>query len=542
MYELLIVDDHAHLVDSLERNVSWQELGIGKVHKAFSGEEALEFCKTSPVDIVLTDIRMPGISGLELIQQLKKYDKHFKSILLSGYGEWDYAQEAIRQQVDGYLLKPVDHEELAGTVRRLTEALRLEWDERGRQQKAMDMVREHMPLFREKLLTDLLQGRKLPPELLEEKLAYYQLPFRPGDLTAMCLVRIESSAEELNWRDQSLLASAVANIAEETFSDLFQVWHGRDAYDYEVFILKVREETWLSQDPQPELARQQSFEHLASRLQQHVRQFLKSSISIVLGDWQVMSLGLRGMYRDSLAVFARQLGGGTDLLIRLQDAATPEMPYRIHSLYESPTFIQLSEIGQWEAIRSKWDTVFQEVADKGMESRETLLELYYHAMGAFSFFCPQERPQSPRHLPVRARQARRRRPVPPDAPAPGLGRAHARTAAGDDQERMEQRAGRAHPQGAAVHRGTARRCHAPVGGGPRRPASGIPVVAVQEQDERKHKRLSLQGAYAAGPRAAARTARAQGQRRRFGDRLPQAAVFHQAVQGALRTDAARLQA
>lgn len=386
MYELLIVDDHAHLVDSLERNMSWQELGIGKVHKAFSGEEALEFCKTSPVDIVLTDIRMPGISGLELIQQLKKYDKHFKSILLSGYGEWDYAQEAIRQQVDGYLLKPVDHEELAGTVRRLTEALRLEWDERGRQQKAIDMVREHMPLFREKLLTDLLQGRKLPQEMLEEKLAYYQLPFRPEDLAAMCLVRIESSAEELNWRDQSLLASAVANIAEETFSDLFHVWHGRDSYDYEVFILKVREETWLAQDPEPERARQQSFEHQASRLQQHVRQFLKSSISVVLGDWQVMSHGLRGMYRDSLAVFARQLGGGTDLLIRLQDAATPEMPYRIHSLYESPTFIQLSEIGQWEAIRAKWDTVFQEIADKGMESRETLLELYYHAMGAFSFF------------------------------------------------------------------------------------------------------------------------------------------------------------
>jgi len=386
MYELLIVDDHSHLVDSLDRNMPWRELGISKVHKAFSGEEALEFCKSYPVDILLTDIRMPGISGLELIRQLKKYDKHFKSILLSGFGEWDYAQEAIRQHVDGYLLKPVDHEELAGMLRRLTEALRLEWDERGKQQRAMNVIREHMPLFREKLLMDLLQGRKLSPELLEEKLAYYQLPFCPGDAVAMCLLRIESSAEELNWRDQSLLASAVANISEETFSDLFHVWHGRDPYEYEVFVLKARDDTWLTQERQPELARQQSLELLASRLQQHVRHFLKSSISVVVSHWQDLSHGLRGMYRDSLSVFARQLGGGTDLFIRLQDAASAEMPYRVHSLYESPTFIQLFEIGQWEAIRAKWDAVFQEVADKRMETRETLLELYHHAMGAFSFF------------------------------------------------------------------------------------------------------------------------------------------------------------
>lgn len=386
MYELLIVDDHTHLVDSLERNMPWEALGIGKVHKAFSGEEALEFCKSYPVDIIITDIRMPGISGLELIGHIKKYDKHFKSILLSGYGEWDYAQEAIRHQVDGYLLKPVDHGELAGMLRRLTEALRLEWDERGKQEKAVNMLRQHMPLFREKLLMDLLQGRRLPPELLEEKLAYYQLPFRPNDETAMCLLRIESSAEELKWQDQSLLASAVVNIAEETFSDLFHVWHGRDPFEHEVFILKARDESWFKRETHPEGARQQSLEHLASRLQHRVRHFLKISISIVVSHWQMMTDGLRGTYQASLAVFARHLGGETDLYIRLQDAAVPEMPYRVYSLYESPTLIQLFEISQWEAISAKWDVIFQEVTDKRMESRETLLELYYHAMGAFSFF------------------------------------------------------------------------------------------------------------------------------------------------------------
>ncbi|WP_168735652.1 response regulator [Cohnella fermenti] len=386
MYDLLIVDDHSHLVDSLERNMPWKTLGIGKIHKALSGEEALEYCKSYPVDIIITDIRMPGISGLELIEQVRKYDKRFKSILLSGYGEWEYAQEAIRQQVDGYLLKPADHEELADMLRRLTEALRLEWDERGRQAKAMNMLRQHMPLFREKLLVELLQGKKLPAALLEEKLAYYQLPFRPNDETALCLLRIESSAGELNWQDQSLLASAVVNIAEETFSDLFHVWHGRDPYEHEVFILKAREETWLAQEPQPERARQQSLEHLASKLQHHVRHFLRSGISVVVSGWQAMALGLRGTYRDSLSVFARHLGGETDLFIRLHEANVPEMPYRVHSLYESPTLLQLFEISRWEAISAKWNAVFLEVADKRMESRETLLELYYHAMSSFVFF------------------------------------------------------------------------------------------------------------------------------------------------------------
>lgn len=119
MLSVLIVDDHPHLVEHLQTIIPWSELNVTRVFPAFSGREAWETVLRTPIDILITDIRMPGMSGLELIEKTRAVRPEISCILLTGYAEFEYARKAIELQTFRYLMKPVRLEELIACIREL---------------------------------------------------------------------------------------------------------------------------------------------------------------------------------------------------------------------------------------------------------------------------------------------------------------------------------------------------------------------------------------------------------------------------------------
>ncbi|MEF3313812.1 response regulator [Paenibacillus sp. GYB004] len=120
MLSALLVDDHPHLVEHLSTVIPWAELGVAQVHTGCSGDEALETIRNNRIDILVTDIRMPGMDGLQLIGQARELRPEIGCILLSGYGEFQYAQKAIELQAFRYLLKPVRPDEFISVILELT--------------------------------------------------------------------------------------------------------------------------------------------------------------------------------------------------------------------------------------------------------------------------------------------------------------------------------------------------------------------------------------------------------------------------------------
>lgn len=112
MYKVMLVDDEKLILQGIKNIINWSDLGQEVVHLAETGIEALEKFEHEPVDIVITDINMPGLTGLELIKSIKKLNKEVKFIILSGYDEFSYAKEAIKYGVENYILKPVNEDEL----------------------------------------------------------------------------------------------------------------------------------------------------------------------------------------------------------------------------------------------------------------------------------------------------------------------------------------------------------------------------------------------------------------------------------------------
>ena len=112
MYKVFIVDDEEYVVKSLKARINWKEHGFEVVGYSFSSDEALKEIIQLKPDLVFTDIRMPGMSGLELIKSIKESGLNTLSIVISGYAEFAYAQKALNYGAFGYCLKPFDDTEI----------------------------------------------------------------------------------------------------------------------------------------------------------------------------------------------------------------------------------------------------------------------------------------------------------------------------------------------------------------------------------------------------------------------------------------------
>lgn len=122
IYRVMIVDDESWVVESLKKGINWEEYGFQVVGWAFDGKEALDQVDTIKPDVIFTDIRMPVMSGLDLIKHMQQKES-IKFVVVSGYAEFAYVQKALNYGVASYCLKPVDDVEVASVLKRLKRIL-----------------------------------------------------------------------------------------------------------------------------------------------------------------------------------------------------------------------------------------------------------------------------------------------------------------------------------------------------------------------------------------------------------------------------------
>ncbi|SHE72498.1 response regulator [Clostridium fallax] len=117
MCKVMLVDDEKLILNGLLNIIDWDSIGLKVTETANDGQEAYEKYKKNPVDIIITDITMPKLTGLQLIEKLKNEGcENTKFIILSGYDDFSYAKKAIYLGIENYILKPIDEEELEKTL------------------------------------------------------------------------------------------------------------------------------------------------------------------------------------------------------------------------------------------------------------------------------------------------------------------------------------------------------------------------------------------------------------------------------------------
>ena len=159
MYRVLLVDDEILVRDAIRENINWEKLDCELVGDCQNGQEAAEFVKANPVDIVLTDICMPYMDGMELSHFLHDNYPDIVIVIFSGFGEFEYAKKAIQYDVSEYLLKPVTAMELTSVLANMKEKVDQRKQEKERLEnltKVSQDYRKNAQMIRSKAIEALV--------------------------------------------------------------------------------------------------------------------------------------------------------------------------------------------------------------------------------------------------------------------------------------------------------------------------------------------------------------------------------------------------
>ena len=214
-YRVLLADEEEEIRTGISLKIDWSALGFSLVGEAGNGEEALELAEQLRPDVVLTDIKMPYMDGLELCRRLRQSLPGARLVVFSGFDDFEYARQAVSMGVSEYILKPINAPELSQVLTRLREQLDRQRLERRDMETLRRRYEESLPVLRELFYTRLLGGQ-LPPEQIQDRAARYEIELRPGLWTA-ALVHADLPGEGEEDRDELLLLS-VQSFLEEHFA------------------------------------------------------------------------------------------------------------------------------------------------------------------------------------------------------------------------------------------------------------------------------------------------------------------------------------
>lgn len=152
MYSVFIADDELIIRQGLKCIIDWEALGFQITGEAANGDDALNYIITNSPDLVLIDIRMPKMPGLEAVEAARKNGFKGKVIILSGYTDFKYAQSAIKNGVDYYLTKPLEEDELTETLMEIKEQL-------GKEEINQNTLSQYRDRAKGMILLDILTNK-----------------------------------------------------------------------------------------------------------------------------------------------------------------------------------------------------------------------------------------------------------------------------------------------------------------------------------------------------------------------------------------------
>lgn len=249
-YKILIADDEAEIRDGMIQKLDWENLGFTVAASAENGVEALDMLEQTKPDVIMTDIKMPFMDGLEFAEKAVEMLPTVKIIVFSGFDDFEYAQKAIRLNVEEYLLKPISSAQMTQTLVKLKKKMDTELEERRDIDLLRKSYKESYPIMREQFLAGILE-RAVPKLQILQKAEQYQVDSQER-LRAVVLiaadrepiVEVRQQSSLFSGREE-LVPLAIRQITEsmlDRFHKVDYLLHG----DYIVGIVQLTGESRIS--------------------------------------------------------------------------------------------------------------------------------------------------------------------------------------------------------------------------------------------------------------------------------------------------------
>jgi two-component system, response regulator YesN len=360
MYKLILAEDEEDVREGIIAQIDWAKYGFEVVDSAENGREATEAIDRLLPDVVVTDIQMPFMNGLQLAEWIRARHPNTKIIILTGYDEFEYAQKAIKLQIDEYILKPFSSQELIDVLLKVKATIEAEIAEKENVYVLSEHYRKSLPVLREQFLSSLV-SRRLPLQEITDKSAEYGINLDGKQFQASVIsidyIRTGQSREAAaGWPvslrdtgDHNLQLFAILNIAEEICQKhgTGRVFIHRD----EVVLLSV------SKEPDETEIIGHTFAIL-EEIRQNVQHFLKLTVTAGAGTVCQSASMLFNSFSDAMQALDYRLILGNNRVIWIEDVESRSNQMLVFDELTQQSLIRTIKLGTVQELKEVMDELF----------------------------------------------------------------------------------------------------------------------------------------------------------------------------------------
>ena len=218
MYKLIIVDDEYSTRNGLKICIHWFDYGIEVAGEAENGNKGLELADRVRPDIVLTDVKMPGMDGIEMVKRLKERHPDTKIVFISGYDDIEYLKSAMKMDAVDYILKPVNLQELTTVIEKIMAMSKREENRKDMLQRLSAKLNESIPLLREKFFIQLIKDGNMDRASTEKRIDFLDLRLPYQAPYCAIIIGIDNPRtvfEKMPEQNTQLISFAIQNICRE---------------------------------------------------------------------------------------------------------------------------------------------------------------------------------------------------------------------------------------------------------------------------------------------------------------------------------------
>lgn len=316
MLKVLIVDDEVIIRDGIGRKIERLIPNAVVVGKAQDAIEGLEKVKSSYPDVIITDIRMPEIDGLQFISKVKEINNNIKFIVVSGYQDFEYARSALRLGVEDYILKPINNNQLIEIFQKLEKQLQAETQKEEAISNLKNDAYKGINFLKNKYLTDLVdQNDTFDKSYIIKNLELIDINF-PNELFSIVNITVTTYENMVLFpskEDISLAKFAIRNIADEILSELGPVTSFDFLKDESQLVFIINYTATEKEGLKFDIGR------LCDKVLYSVNKFLKINITIGIGNCCTGLAQLSMAYLEAYKAVAQKFVLGDNRVINIKD-------------------------------------------------------------------------------------------------------------------------------------------------------------------------------------------------------------------------------
>lgn len=241
MYRILVVDNEPYVVDWIAFLIETKSRQEVDVCRAYTAKEALQWLAKTRIDVLVSDISMPGMDGLELAGIVKEQWPYAKVVLITAYAEFDYAVTAIRNNVVGYVLKNQGDDVIFAEIERAMKMVETQIEQEGRESHRD--IHYVLPMLQSRLLQDILENDGDFDERKEEQLQSVGIFLKAGTSVRIMLCDIRSGDGASDVVENYYARQDIVEQVEKKLGDFYSIWP---------VLISGRRVVWLLHLQQPE--------------------------------------------------------------------------------------------------------------------------------------------------------------------------------------------------------------------------------------------------------------------------------------------------